>query len=206
MEVPPVFFDFYGGFSLVIFNFQGGSGNCSLGVLSAMRRYHAFIPCSRFLFWLLGRSCILHVALPVMFGALCIYFFSLFLIWLRSDLLCLCLRLCVLSAWCDVRCLFVSRFLAVRVRVCALCECPTRMFSCSFGHTRAHVRAHTHTHAQTQTHTVSQLASFCNSPRCLSLNLLILGMIDLGPNIGGPAKSWLAEHAKNRAEKCKQVS
>jgi hypothetical protein len=76
LEVPPVFFDFYGGFSLVIFNFQGGSGNCSLGVLSAMRRYHAFIPCSRFLFWLLGRSCILHVALPVMFGALFFLSFS----------------------------------------------------------------------------------------------------------------------------------
>ena len=114
-----------------------------------MRRYHAFIPCSRFLFWLLGRSCILHVALPVMFGAL--LFICLFLIWLRSDLLCLCLRLCVLSAWCDVRCLFVSRFLAVRVRVCALCECPTRMFSCSFGHTRARARARTHAH----THTLS---------------------------------------------------
>ena len=40
-----------------------------------MRRYHAFIPCSRFLFWLLGRSCILHVALPVMFGALFIIIF-----------------------------------------------------------------------------------------------------------------------------------
>ena len=26
------------------------------------------------------------------------------------------------------------------------------------------------------------------------------GMIDLGPNIGGPARSWLTEHAKNRAE------
>jgi hypothetical protein len=40
-----------------------------------MRRYHAVIPCSRFLFWLLGRSCILHVALPVMFGALFIIIF-----------------------------------------------------------------------------------------------------------------------------------
>ena len=72
---PEILLIFMGDFLSYFFNFQGGSGNCSLGVLSAMRRYHAFIPCSRFLFWLLGRSCILHVALPVMFGALFIFYF-----------------------------------------------------------------------------------------------------------------------------------
>ena len=68
--VSPIFWFSGGIFCRDFFHFQGVSRNCSLGVLSAMRRYHAFIPCSRLLFWLLGRSCILHVALLVRFCAL----------------------------------------------------------------------------------------------------------------------------------------
>ena len=32
----------------------------------------------------------------------------------------------------------------------------------------------------------------------MSFYLLIQGMIDIEPNIGGSARSWFAEHAKNR--------
>ena len=128
-----------------------------------MRRYHAFIPCSRFLFWLLGRSCILHVALPVMFGALFIFYFYFVVFFLYGFAAICCASFCAYASY-PLGVMFdVYLSLVFWPFVCVYVRCVSARPGCF------PVRLDTHTHTHTHTHTPSPVLSVC--PRLYRLGL-----------------------------------
>ena len=66
---------------------------------------------------------------------------------------------------CMFPCVYITFFLLWRI----LQTRPSKARACARTHARTH--AHTRTHTHTHTLSATQLASFCSSPRCLSLSL-----------------------------------